>query len=148
MNENQKENYYAAPYCNEGGSLCLIPARENATAIRLCNFAPRIVKELIEDDGLKKTRYYLIGGTDADGKEIEPVKIPAGELEKMNWIADNLDASCDVCIVPQVEKHMRCAIKSTAVYAEKQHVFSHTGWEMIDGNWYYFDKRGVLVKTA
>ncbi len=55
----------------------------------------------------------------------------------MSWIANNLDASCDLCVVSQVEKHVRCAIKSTARFAEKQYIFSHTGWKKIDGAWQY-----------
>ncbi len=96
-----------------------------------CNFAPRIVREVIVDDGAEKTRRYLIGGTDANGNNFTPVEVPAGELEKMSWIANNPDASCDLCVVSQVEKHVRCAIKSTARFAEKQYIFSHTGWKKI-----------------
>ena len=119
-------------------ALCLLPGgREDALPIQLCTFAPRIVKELIVDDGEKAVGHYLIGGTDPKGEEITPVDVPANELEKMRWIADNLDASCDLCIVPQVEKHVRCAIKSTARFAEKQYIFSHTGWKQIGGEWQY-----------
>ena len=85
----------------------------------------------------EKIRRYLIGGTDANGNNFTPVEVPAGELEKMSWIANNLDASCDLCVVSQVEKHVRCAIKSTARFAEKQYIFSHTGWKKIDGAWQY-----------
>ena len=72
-----------------------------------------------------------------NGNNFTPVEVPAGELEKMSWIANNLDASCDLCVVSQVEKHVRCAIKSTARFAEKQYIFSHTGWKKIDGAWQY-----------
>lgn len=138
MNENPKTDFYSPPYYNEAGMLCYIPSgREDGLPIPLCTFAPRIVKELIVDDGEKTVRHYLIGGTDPDGEEIEPVDVPANGLEKMHWIADNLDASCDLCIVPQVEKHVRCAIKTTARYAEKQYIFSHTGWKKIQGEWHF-----------
>lgn len=138
MNENPKTDFYSPPYYNEAGMLCYIPSgREDGLPIPLCTFASRIVKELIVDDGEKTVRHYLIGGTDPDGEEIEPVDVPANGLEKMHWIADNLDASCDLCIVPQVEKHVRCAIKTTARYAEKQYIFSHTGWKKIQGEWHF-----------
>ena len=137
-NENKIKDFYSAPYYTENGCLCYLPVgRQDSPGIMLCNFAPRIVREVIVDDGAEKTRRYLIGGTDANGNEISPVEIPAGELEKMAWIANCLDASCDLCVVSQVEKHVRCAIKSTARFAEKQYIFSHTGWKKIDGAWQY-----------
>ena len=137
-NKNQIKDFYSAPYYTENGCLCYLPVgRQDSPGIMLCNFAPRIVREVIVDDGAEKTRRYLIGGTDANGNNFTPVEVPAGELEKMSWIANNLDASCDLCVVSQVEKHVRCAIKSTARFAEKQYIFSHTGWKKIDGAWQY-----------
>lgn len=138
MNENQIKDFYSAPYYTENGCLCYLPVgRQDSPGIMLCNFAPRIVREVIVDDGAEKTRRYLIGGTDANGNEISPVEIPAGELEKMAWIANCLDASCDLCVVSQVEKHVRCAIKTTARFADKRYIFSHTGWKKIGGKWHY-----------
>ena len=137
-NKNQIKDFYSAPYYTENGCLCYLPVgRQDSPGIMLCNFAPRIVREVIVDDGAEKTRRYLIGGTDANGNNFTPVEVPAGELEKMSWIANCLDASCDLCVVSQVEKHVRCAIKSTARFAEKQYIFSHTGWKKIGGEWHY-----------
>lgn len=138
MNENQIKDFYSAPYYTENGCLWYLPVgRQDSPGIMLCNFAPRIVREVIVDDGAEKTRRYLIGGTDANGNEISPVEVPAGELEKMSWVANNLDASCDLCVVSQVEKHVRCAIKTTARFADKRYIFSHTGWKKIGGEWHY-----------
>lgn len=142
MNENENKNqikdFYSVPYYTENGCLCYLPVgRQDAQGIMLCNFAPRIVSEIIVDDGAEVTRKYRISGTDAYGNEISPVEIPAGELEKMSWIANNLDASCDLCVVSQVEKHVRCAIKTTARFADKRYIFSHTGWKKIGGEWHY-----------
>ena len=136
--EKQTSNYYMPPYCTENGCLCYRPPeRQDAQGIMLCNFAPRIASEIIVDDGAEVTRKYRIGGTDAYGNEISPVEILAGELEKMAWIANCLDASCDLCVVSQVEKHVRCAIKTTARFADKRYIFSHTGWKKIGGEWHY-----------
>ena len=137
-NKNQIKDFYSAPYYTENGCLCYLPVgRQDSPGIMLCNFVPRIVREVIVDDGAEKTRRYLIGGTDANGNNFTPVEVPAGELEKMSWIANNLDASCDLCVVSQVERHVRCAIKTTARFAEKQYIFSHTGWKRIDSAWQY-----------
>ena len=137
-NKNQIKDFYSAPYYTENGCLCYLPVgRQDSPGIMLCNFAPRIVREVIVDDGAEKTRRYLIGGTDANGNNFTPVEVPAGELEKMAWIANCLDASCYLCVVSQVEKHVRCAIKTTARFADKRYIFSHTGWKKIGGEWHY-----------
>lgn len=137
-NKNQIKDFYSAPYYTENGCLCYLPVgRQDSPGIMLCNFAPRIVREVIVDDGAEKTRRYLIGGTDANGNNFTPVEVPAGELEKMAWIANCLDASCDLCVVSQVEKHVRCAIKTTARFADKRYIFLHTGWKKIGGEWHY-----------
>ena len=66
--EKQTSNYYTPPYCTENGCLCYRPPeRQDAQGIMLCNFAPRIVSEIIVDDGAEVTRKYRIGGTDAYG---------------------------------------------------------------------------------
>lgn len=45
-----------------------------------------MLSEIAIDDGQEVTRYYSIGGTDEQGRELPPVKVPASELEKMNWM--------------------------------------------------------------
>ena len=46
--EEQVNDYYALPYYTENGCLCYCPSeRQDAQGIMLCNFAPRIVSEII-----------------------------------------------------------------------------------------------------
>lgn len=134
----EKNNLYAPPYTVSGGCLCKETVTKSGESyVRLCNFAPRILCELILDDGVEQKRSYRIGGTDEYGQELRPAVVPATELESMSWLANNWDASCDLCVVSQVEKHVRCAIKSTARFAEKKCIFAHTGWRKIEGEWQY-----------
>ncbi len=133
-----KSDLYPSPYCVRNGSLYMKKAtRSGETFVQLCNFIPKILEILTVDNGAEQTRQYVIGGTDEDGKELPPVAVPATELEKMDWMLNGWDASCDICVVPQAEKHVRFAIKSTAKLAEKRWVFAHTGWRKTDGKWHY-----------
>lgn len=105
--------------------------------VRLCNFAPKIVSELTIDDGMELTRRYRIGGVDESGRPLPEFEIDATELEKMDWLHNHLDASHDLEIVPQVEKHVRHAMKSTARFAKKKSIFTFTGWKQVNGKWEY-----------
>ena len=47
-NENQIKDFYSAPYYTENGCLWYLPVgRQDSPGIMLCNFAPRIVREVI-----------------------------------------------------------------------------------------------------
>lgn len=129
---------YAQPYTVLDGCLCIKKiTKQGETYIQLCNFAPRIVCEITVDDGTEMTRRYLVSGTDEDGRTLPEVEVAAGVLEKMEWMLNQWDASLDIEVVSQVEKHIRHAMKSTAKYAAKKFVFAHTGWKEIDGEWEY-----------
>ncbi len=135
---NESNNIYAPPYEIIDGCLYFRKISKQGEAyIRLCNFAPRIVSEITVDDGTELTRRYLVSGTDEDGQILPEVEVAASELEKMEWMLNRWDASLDIEVVPQVEKHIRHAMKSTAKYATKKSVFAHTGWKQIDGAWEY-----------
>ena len=129
---------YDTPYALYNG--CLSIERVTKSGVyytRLCNFAPKIVSEVTVDDGAELTRKYLIGGKDDSGRELPLVEVAATELEKMEWMLNHWDASLDLDVVPQVQRHVRRAIKSTAIYATKKSVFAHTGWKKIDGKYFF-----------
>lgn len=133
-----EDDLYAPPYAVGNECLSIERVTKNGSIyIPLCNFAPRILSEVSYDDGAEVIRKYRIGGTHADGRPLPPVDVPASDLEKMEWIANNWDATCDLFVTSNVEKHVRCAIKSTARFADKENVFAHTGWKKIDGEWHY-----------
>ena len=139
MNESvTTKNVYPSPYEEVGGCLSKVHmTKQGEFYVRLCNFAPRIISELTIDDGTEQTKKYRIGGVDEYGRSLPEFEIDATELEKMDWIHNRLDASLDLEIVSQVEKHVRHAIKGTGKYAEKKSIFTFTGWKQVGGKWEY-----------
>lgn len=132
------QDVYSSPYEEVNGCLCKVHiTKQGNFYVRLCNFAPKIVSELTIDDGTELTRKYRIGGVDEYGRPLPEFEIDATELEKMDWLHNHLDASLDLEIIPQVEKHVRHAMKSTARFAEKKSIFTFTGWKQVDGKWEY-----------
>ena len=132
------QDVYSSPYEEVNGCLCKVHiTKQGNFYVRLCNFAPKIVSELTIDDGTELTRKYRIGGVDEYGRPLPEFEIDATELEKMDWLHNHLDASLDLEIIPQVEKHVRHAMKSTARFATKKSIFTFTGWKQVDGEWEY-----------
>ena len=135
---SEESSMYPPPYYADSGGLYVeVISKTGAVMKKLCNFLPRIISELTVDDGTRITKSYRIGGTDEFGNALPEVDVPATELEKMTWIQNNWKASCDLCVVGQVEKHVRFAIKSTSQYAQQKYFFGYTGWKKIDGEWQY-----------
>ncbi len=98
-----EDDLYAPPYAVGNGCLSIERVTKNGSGfIPLCNFAPRILSEVSYDDGAEVIRKYRIGGTHADGRPLPPVDVPASDLEKMEWIANNWDATCDLF------RHLQC----------------------------------------
>lgn len=132
------QDVYSSPYEEVNGCLCKVHiTKQGNFYVRLCNFAPKIVSELTIDDGTELTRKYRIGGVDEYGRLLPEFEIDATELEKMDWLHNHLDASLDLEIIPQVEKHVRHAMKSTARFATKKSIFTFTGWKQVDDKWEY-----------
>lgn len=118
----EESSIYPPPYYADSSGLYVeVISKTGATMKKLCNFLPRIISELTVDDGTRITKSYRIGGTDEFGNALPEVGVPATELEKMIWIQNNWKATCDLCVVGQVEKHVRFAIKSTSQYAEQKY---------------------------
>lgn len=131
--EKEQTNIYPYPYAVREGCLCIETASNGYR--KLCTFAPRMLSEIAMDDGQEVTRYYSIGGTDEQGRELPPVKVPASELEKMNWMKSSWPAFCSLCVVNMAERHVAYAIRQTAGSAPQKLIFTHTGWKQIDGQW-------------
>lgn len=150
VNEKEKENFddefeekespplYPPPY--KAKDNCLIIERlvkDNAIEMPLCNFIAWVEAEITRDDGAEQTKYLRIAGIHSDGTPLPPVCVASGELAKMNWFYRGWPSSCNLTVTNSVEKHLQFAIRSTAENAKKEYIFTHTGWQKIDGEWFY-----------
>ncbi len=138
VEETGNQSVYLQPYCEKDGKLYI--ERQGKTGPyfeQLCNFTPRIMEEVTFDDGENVRREYRIGGKDEHGDPLPEATIPAVELGRMDWMANEWPATLRLSVVPSVEKHVQCAMKETAVFAEQKYVFTVTGWKEIDGEFQY-----------
>lgn len=119
--ESTEDSLYPHPYYACDGKLYIEKASKTGPYLeQLCNFMPRIISEITFDDGREVRKVYRIGGEDENGHALPEVEVPANELGKMEWLANQLPASLRLSVVSSVEKHVQCAIKATAQYAEQK----------------------------
>ena len=129
---------YTHPYYAKDGELYIEKQSKSGPYLeQLCNFTPRIVSEVTFDDGQTVRKEYRIGGEDEYGNALPEVDVAADELGRMEWLANHWPATLRLSVVSSVEKHVQCAMKETAVYAEQKYVFAHTGWKEIEGQYHF-----------
>ena len=138
-NETQIYNeLYGSNYCMKDGALWKETVKKNGIVlVKLCNFAPYISREIIQDDGVETTARVALRGIHESGKELPEVEIKAAELAAFNWLPEHWGMGCILEIGKNVKDHVRYAIQTTAKHAERRTVYTVTGWRKLNGQWVY-----------
>ena len=132
------EPIYAPAYRVVDG--CLLETRNSRHGPyerKLCNFAPWIVSEITLNDGVETTTWIRLRGKHQSGRELPEIEIPAAELSGFQWLAKHWGMDCILEVGQNVKDALRYAIQTTAQQAEKQTVFTVTGWRRIDGEYHF-----------
>jgi len=112
---------------------------------RLTNFHPRIVKEILKDDGSGETvRSYIIEAIHETGDSMPAVELPVSKFESMNWIGEQYGAKAFIAAGQATKDNIRAATIYLSKDIEHINVFSHTGWKNIDGKWHYLTASGAV----
>ena len=129
---------YSPPYESDGNCLYLVTKdKHGQTRKRLCNFAPRIIREVSKDDGAIITTWVTLTGIHENGRTLPEITIPAAELSTFNWLTEHWGMDCILEVGKSVKDHVRYAIQTTAKDAERITVYTVTGWKMIHGQWQF-----------
>lgn len=141
---------YAQNYRIKDGCLLEIRSGKQSTYERkLCNFTPWIVSEITLDDGVETTTRIRLRGNHQSGRELPEIEIPASELAGFNWLAQHWGMDCILEVGQSVKDSVRYAIQTTAQSADRQTVYSVTGWRKINGEYYFLmpgdEKRTVRL---
>ena len=132
------EPIYAPAYRVVDG--CLLETRNSRHGPyerKLCNFAPWIVSEITLDDGVETTTWIRLRGKHQSGRTLPEIEIPAAELSGFQWLAKHWGMDCILEVGQNVKDALRYAIQTTAEQAEKQTVFTVTGWRKLDGEYHF-----------
>ena len=104
---------------------------------QLCNFAPRITREITQDDGVETNTRIALAGLHESGRELPEIEIDAAELAAFNWLPNLWGMDCILEVGKGTKEHVRYAVQTTARHAERQTVYTVTGWRKIDGRWVF-----------
>ena len=110
-----------------------IHKKDNVITKKLANFVPYAKSELLLDDGIESKRYLTIGGIHCTGKHLPDIRIPSNEFNKLTWITQYWGLQCNIEIGQMVKDCIRHAIQCTADDITTNHIYTHTGWQEING---------------
>ncbi len=108
------------------------------------NFVCHVTEELILDDGVETTTAFRIEGATDTGEPLPPKTIPAAQFGGLGWVTDRWGLKAIVAAGPATKDYLREAIQVLSPKARRRHVFTHTGWREMDGEWVYLTSGGAV----
>lgn len=139
----------ADPYRVEGGCIVREKQTQHGVIIEpLSNFTARVTEELILDDGVESTRAFLTDGRLESGEILPVVRIPASRFPTMGWVTENWGLRAVVRAGQTTRDCLREAIQRLSPEAQRRHVFAHTGWREVGGEWVYLTASGAVGRDG
>lgn len=138
MEPKNFEGLYGPQFRMHNNCLCEEKYKNGKLVLpKLCNFAPYISKQISLDDGVEPTNRIRLRGIHECGAELPEIEIAATELNAFNWLPEHWGPDCILEMGRGVRDKIRYAIQTSASRAERQKVYTVTGWRWIDGKWEY-----------
>jgi hypothetical protein len=132
----------ATQYFEQGGCLWKRNTDPDEAPLRLTNFTARILADRKVDDGAEFTREFEIEAVVA-GQTLR-VKVPAQQFTSMDWVPKQLGANAAIEAGYARKEMARCAIQAVSGLVPLEHLYSHTGWREIDGDWVFLHADGGI----
>jgi Bifunctional DNA primase/polymerase, N-terminal len=108
----------------------------------LSNVDARIAEELILDDGRDTRRAFLIQGSLAGGKPLPAVRVPVERFQAMSWPLESWGNNAVVSAGLGTKDKLREAIQLLSGEVPTRHIFCHTGWTHLNGQWVFLSANG------
>lgn len=135
---DEKKIHYAPNYKIKDGCLCEIKHnKQGKFDKKLCNFTPWLLSEIMVDDGVATSTRIRLAGVHESGRTLPEIEIAAEELGNFNWLYKNWGIDCILETGQSVKDSIRYAIQTTAPGAERQTVYTVTGWRKINGAYHF-----------
>jgi hypothetical protein len=124
------------PYRMSGNGIWWLKADRDGgdpVPVRLTNFQARIVRDVVEDDGLETRHLFEVEGRIA-GREASRESVPAGQFASLAWVLELLGAEAIIETGNGIKDRARIAIQYLSHGSvERAHVYTHTGWHRMPG---------------
>jgi hypothetical protein len=113
--------------------------------VRLTNFQARIVRDIIEDDGLE-TRHLFEVEANLPGRRQAKQSVLASQFSSLAWVLELLGAEAILETGTSIKDRTRVAIQYLSQGAiEVGHVYTHTGWRRLpSGQHVYLHAGGAI----
>jgi len=134
------------PYVVKNGRLCHqhCDRDDEVVVVPLCNFEAYIRFEVVRDDGLEQHLYLEIEGKKQDGSALPKTLVPAAQFASMSWVLPSWGVGAVISAGMGNKDRLREAIQVHSTDAEQLHIYTHTGWCEIDGDWVYLHANGAI----
>jgi hypothetical protein len=132
-------------YLVSAGRICRRRRTKETTIVEpLCNFTARVVEELVLDDGVETVRTFVLEGALESGASLPPARVTAARFGGMAWVPEHWGLRAIVRAGLSTRDALREAIQVLSPQARSRHVFTHTGWRQVDGEWVYLTAGGAV----
>lgn len=139
----------AGPYLIENGCICVEKdTRDGPVTTPLCNFTARITEERERDDGVERTRTFVITGGLANGRALLEAEVAAPQFATMNWPVAAWGTRAVVYAGQGTKDHLRAAVQMLSGDAPRRITYTHLGWREIEGRMVYLHAGGVIAPAA
>jgi hypothetical protein len=112
--------------------------------IPLADFSAKIVEVITRDDGVDQSKFFHIIGREENGTPLPEVEIPVSEFDKLNWITENWDVRAVISADQTAKAKIRQALLVNSRDATRRHVYTHSGWSMVDGKPVFLTSAGAI----
>jgi hypothetical protein len=138
----------SGPYRIVNGATCWVKRSDaGETNVHLCNFSAKILSEELHDDGAEETRHFVIEGKLASNKPLPIARVAATSFASMGWPITQFGLDAVISAGPAVKDRLREAIQLRSEDATREHIFTHTGWREINGQYVFLTASGALGST-
>lgn len=135
------------PYRETSGGLVWEKPTQNGTVpTPLCNFTARIVADVAEDDGAEVRRRFELEAH-LKGRSYR-FSVPSGQFAGMGWATEHVGAGAIVYPGFGAKDHARAAVQLLSGDVAEEHVYAHTGWREIGGEWVYLHAGGAIGRVG
>ena len=140
-----RELYGKGYTINEVGCLCYEKVtNEGAFWIPLANFAPRIIAEIMKDDGEQGARFFEIDAITERGRKLPPLLVPVARYSMMNWPVEGWGAQANISHGSAIKDRLRYVVQNTGIHAPQKIIYTYTGWRKTAGGWVYLHGGGAI----
>lgn len=126
----------------DSGIVWMKSGKDGKVPTPLTNFKAKIVSNIEEDDGAEVRHMFEIEAKlKGRGKRF---LVSTTDFEKMNWVTRELGAEAVLHAGYGIKDRARAAIQLLSGDIPRRHIYKHTGWKDIEGEWYYLHAGGAI----